>query len=101
GGFEGGHEDEGAYYLGARISVNSYVPVPHGFRSMRPQALVPDSVQDSAEGVVRRAWSLLLAAAARRRGDRDPSTAGHDVALQWLTGHGSQIAVAANVPTTV
>jgi len=62
---------------------------------MRRQALVPDSVQDSAAGLTRRAWGLLLAAATRRRGDVD-AFAGHDVAAEWLTPHGSGMAVAAN-----
>ena len=40
---------------------------------------------------------MLLAVAARRRGDGD-AFAGHDVAAQWLTSHGSGVAVAANAP---
>jgi len=78
-----------------------YVPPPRVLHSMRPSALTTDSVKDSTTVLVQRAWGLLLAAAARRRGGRDLSGVGHDVA-QWLTWNGAGAStVATNVPAAV
>jgi len=70
---------------------------------MRPQGLVTDSTADSAAGGVRRAWDLLLAAAARRRsGDPEQAVAGHDAPAPWLTWQSRGVpAVAANAPAAV
>jgi riboflavin-specific deaminase-like protein len=70
---------------------------------MRPQVLVTDSAADSAASLVRRAWSLLLAAAARRgSGGSEPAGSGQEGAGQWLTWHGSGApTVAAHAPAAV
>jgi riboflavin-specific deaminase-like protein len=52
---------------------------------MRSQVLVTDSADNSGAELGRRAWALLLAAAARRRGENvESGVSGHEAA-QWLT----------------
>ena len=68
---------------------------------MRSHPLVPDSAEDSAAALVRRAWGFLLAAAARRHTGAD-SGVGHDAAAPWLTWQGlATPAVVANAPDDV
>lgn len=69
---------------------------------MRPQALVTDSAENSAAELTRRAWAVLLAAAARRRGGLESEGLGHDEAAQWLSwqGRGAPV-VAAGAPAAV
>jgi len=66
---------------------------------MRPQALITDSAAD----LMRRAWCLLLATAARRRaGGLEQPGVGHEVAAQWLIEQGRDApVVAANAPAAV
>ena len=70
---------------------------------MRPQALVTDSAANSAADLVRRAWCLLLATAARRRaGGLEVAALGQESASQWLTWQGSGTpVVAAHAPDAV
>ncbi len=70
---------------------------------MVPKAFATDSAANSAADLARRAWCLLLATVARRRGTwAEPSAAGQEGTGQWLTWHGSGApAVAAQVPIVV
>ncbi len=67
---------------------------------MVPKALATDSAANSAADLVQRAWCLLLATAARRRGAwAEQAAVGLEGTGQWLSWHGSGApTVAAQVP---